>query len=568
MITLLETYQTTLVYDDPNDPQIGREVTNYVIYRFNEATHLVEVESGTYDGGPGAGFSFAGEFFSECVGTTLHHYVHDGLGGFTITPEADCITCGFVPSAPLTCDLTPPVVQQTDTPSGTTVEVLTSAANGRVHYRLDGGVEQLSRFFYNVAQGAHLVAVRDDGLANCRRELSFTVASAPVVQPPAGAPQGIDLVAQPLWHRAVAPAGAQLLVELWAESTHGAEDFKRVFVARKLATTTGTVATRLDTLLLPLLKPFAPPAGAAALATVVCRVNLVNYFVRTAVLVPGRAAVYATGPLRTALRGALPAEWRGLDYFTYRLDAYAQPPFLSWAPTGQVVTPAQLLTPVQPAWLFWLCPNAQPTLITVRRSYVRTGFAQSPPLVEDETIDLSAGRGPKGRLLALPLKPRAGIDSVSVSLYDPQQEALSPYLTFPILAATERTRYLSFTNSFGCLDSLRTEGRLEEQLDGTATLVERPAQAGDAGGAPEQLTTDVTAARKLKLATGWLTAAQLAWLQELVLAKEIWYHHPRLGPLPLKLAKRTIALPGDEAPLRGLSLDFDYAFEPTATARF
>jgi hypothetical protein len=563
MITLLERYDTTIVYDDPNDPRAGRDVTTYVIYRFDEISRTVSQEGGSYDGSPPANYSFVGEFFAGCDGTTLNHYTHNGAGGFTVRGDADSLSCGYVPPTVLTCDLVLADVVVSTAPDGTTTaEVPATGAHGRVHYRLDGGPEQTSRFFYDVAPGPHLVAVRDDGLVNCRRTRAFVVAAAPAVQAPAGAPAGVDLVAQPLWHRTPAPAGATVHVELYAERTHGADDFALVFTARQQATATGVVATRLDTLLLPLLRAFAPPTGRAADQVQVCRTNLVNYFVRTAVRVPGRAATYATGPLRTALRGALPAEWRGLDYFTYRLDAYDQPPFLSWAPAGQA------LTPTQPGWLFWLCPGDQPTALTVRRRYVRTGFAQGAPLVEDEVLDLRGGRGPKHRLLAIPIKPRAGMDAVSVGLYDAQDAPLSPELRFSLVAETPRSRYLSFTNSFGCLDTLRTEGKLEETLEGTATLVERPAQAGDAAGAPEQLTTDVTATRKLKLAIGWRTAAELAWVQELVLAPEIWLHHPRLGPLPLKLAKRSLALPGDEGGLRGMSLEFDYAFAPTAIARF
>ena len=75
------------------------------------------------------------------------------------------------------------------------------------------------------------------------------------------------------------------------------------------------------------------------------------------------------------------------------------------------------------------------------------------------------------------------------------------------------------------------------------------------------------AARKLKLATGWLRAAELEWLQDLVLAREIWLVHARLGLLPLLLAKRSLSPAADDGPLRGMQLEFDYAFAPTAYAR-
>ena len=397
-IPLKETYTPTLVYDDPNNPQAARTVTYWTSYTFESSTLAVSANAGNYDGSPLPDYSVVGEFYWDCAGTVRQSYVHDGNGGYTVAPEADSLSCGYVPASPLTCDMVLAPVVLTDTVAGTTAQAVVTTAHGRVHYRLDGGAEQLSPYFYNVAPGAHLLAVRDDGVANCRRSRSFTVAAASPPAVPPGAPAGLDFVGQPLWCSVPAPAGAEVLVELWAETAHGAEDFGRVFVSRKQASLTGGVSTRLDTLLWPLLKAFVPAATAVATATQVCRTNLLNYFVRTVVLVPGRAAAYQTLPLRTAVRGALPAEWRGLDYFAYRLDAYGPPPFLSWQPAGKRITAEQ------PEWLFWLCPSSQPPVLTVRRSYVRTGFAGGAPLVEDEAVNLNAGRGPKGRLLAIPVK--------------------------------------------------------------------------------------------------------------------------------------------------------------------
>ena len=561
MIALLQTYSSETVYDDPNDPRASTTTTTYTFYSFDPSTLQVAMETGAYGGYAPADFSFVGEFYWDCSGTTRESYVHDGRGGFTVATEADSLSCGFVPTTPLTCDLALGVTQTT-TASGVTAEVVATGVHGRAHYRLDGGPEQLSPFFYNVPAGVHRADVRDDGLATCRRSYSFTVAvpAAPAV--PAGAPAGVDFVGQPLWCRVAAPAGAEVLVELWAESAQGAEDFRRVFVSQQRANATGEVSTRLDTLLWPLLRAFVPPVGPAATQVQLCRVNLTNYFVRTAVLVPGRLAAYQTGPLRTALRGALPAEWRQRDYFTYRLDAYAQPPFLSWQPARKRITPEQ------PEWLFWLCPDGTPTSLTVRRTYVRTGFAMGAPLVEEETVPLVAGRGPRHRLLAIPVKPRPGVDSVSVGLYSALNEALSPLAAYAVVPATARSRYVCFGNSFGCFDTLRAEGRLDSVLEATATAVERPAQATDQGVTAERVTTDVQAARKLKLATGWLTPDQQEWLQELVFARDIWHLHPQLGPLPLLLPKRSLAVAGDDAPLRGALLEFDYAFESTAYARF
>ena len=137
------------------------------------------------------------------------------------------------------------------------------------------------------------------------------------------------------------------------------------------------------------------------------------------------------------------------------------------------------------------------------------------------------------------------------------------------MPATERTCYLLFTNSLGGVDTLRTEGRLESTLEATTEQVELPALAPVIGQQPapaaQRQAFDVTATRKLKLATGWLMSAQLAWLQELLLSREVWqWKDGKL--LPLDYKKRQLLYESDTDPLRGVLLEFDYAFAPTAYA--
>ena len=130
---------------------------------------------------------------------------------------------------------------------------------------------------------------------------------------------------------------------------------------------------------------------------------------------------------------------------------------------------------------------------------------------------------------------------------------------------TERTRYLLFTNSLGGVDTLRCEGRLEGTLEATTEKVDLPAVAGTGAPAADRRVADLTASRKLKLTTGWLTAAELAWVQELVLSRELWLLVA--GQLrPLDWPKRSLAVYSDEPGLRKLQLEFDYAYAPTAYA--
>ncbi|WP_210521591.1 hypothetical protein [Hymenobacter terricola] len=547
-------YSNQQNYQDPYTPQVYGSTYDENRYEFDEVNETVTPSHGIYDDfqnhNQPTDYSLVGEFFSKCDGTTRLSYQHDGAGGFTVVPQADSLNCGYVPPTPLTCDLGL-THQLTATATGANVTGTATDAHSAVRFSLDGSPAQTSGTFYDLAPGRHVLTASDTGLSSCQRSVAFTVATPPPPAAPAGAPQGVDFVRQPLWYPVAAPAGAEVLLELWAESQHQEEDFYLVLRLRKRADAAGRLDFRLDTLLAPLLRAVVPPR--APLATVVCRTPLLNYFVRTAtVLAAGQPAAFVTSALRTALLGGLPPERRDVDYFAYRLEAYGQPPFLSWQPAGKRLTPAQ------PEWLCWLCPDATPVL-TVRRSYVRTGFATSPPLVEEETVDLSAGRGAYGRLLAIPVLPRAGTDAVSLGLYNALGEALSPLVTFAMVAASEHTRYLLFSNSLGGFDTLRTEGRREAVLDGTPDRAELPATAGEAAPAAERQAFAVTGSRKLKLATGWLTAAQLRWLQELVLSRDVWeWQAGRL--LPLDPTKRQVAYAADEAPLRGMLLEYDYAF--------
>jgi hypothetical protein len=138
---------------------------------------------------------------------------------------------------------------------------------------------------------------------------------------------------------------------------------------------------------------------------------------------------------------------------------------------------------------------------------------------------------------------------------------------YRFVPVSPRTRYLLFTNSLGGVDTLRCtdKARLEVTLEATTSAVERPLRLGERSPATDQQVSDLTASRKLKLATGWQLPAELAWLQELVLARELW-QHVDAQLRPLDWPKRSLATYSDEPGLRGLLLEFDYAYAPTAYA--
>jgi hypothetical protein len=559
--------------------------TNGSIYRgqgtaFNTDTRLLEAYdqrrvAATLDPVPANVRLVAGDFlFSECDATfTRFVWTYDGNGGTITTQEPNSPFCGYVP--PATCDLGTLTVTQTPTTTGATLLVAFSGSvNGTAYYSVDGGPEQTSPQLLRVPAGKHKVKLRDDGLTDCEREVDVEIKGAsttPVVPPmPSGPAQSIDFVAQPLWYPLTGqPIGALVELEVWAESAHGAADYGHVLTMRKRVDAAGRANFRLDTLLLPLLKPFVPPVVSAG--TLLCTTNLVNYFVRTTVtpLDTAKLPVLAISPLRTALRGGLPAEWQVTDYFAFRLSAFPAPAFLSWQPTGAGAYAAGQAKPVvssQPEWLFFPCElGLASAQLQIRRAYFLT---EGGPATEDmEELTQPTG-GWAQRLLAIPLEPsRRGFNYMSVRVETQAGVPVSQEARYRFVQPSPRTRYLLFTNSLGGIDTLRCsdKARLEVTLEAATTAVERPLRLGDRTPAANQQVSDLTASRKLKLATGWLTPAELTWLQDLVLARELW-QHVDAQLRPLDWPKRSLAAYSDEPGLRGLLLELDYAYAPTAYA--
>ena len=136
---LLLAYTNQQSYQDPNTPQVYGSTYEQDRYEFDEAdesvTHTHSLYDDFQDHNQPQGISFSGEFFDKCSGTTRLSYVHDGTGGFTVVPEVDSLSCGFVPPQPLTCDLTL-IHQLTPTVVGANVTATTAAGHGAVRYQL------------------------------------------------------------------------------------------------------------------------------------------------------------------------------------------------------------------------------------------------------------------------------------------------------------------------------------------------------------------------------------------------------------------------------------------------
>jgi hypothetical protein len=361
--------------------------------------------------------------------------------------------------------------------------------------------------------------------------------------------------------------GATVELELWAESSHGAADYAPVLSLRQRVGAQGQVAFRLDTLLWPLLRPFVPDVALGA-ATQVCTTNLLDYYLRltTTPLDPLLPVVYGVTELRTALRGGLPAEWQGTDYFALR-GQQAKLPFLSWQPAGPGFYANGEAKPIvarQPEWLFFLCtPSQAGQQLQVSRSYRMSPTAL--PVVDVEPLATPAGDWPY-QLLAIPLRDaRPGFALFDVQVQTAAADPVSLPASYVVVAPSPRTRFVLFTNSVGGLDTVRCEERLEVTLEAVTEKVERPARWGDVAPAADRQVSDLSASRKLRLHVGWQTPRELDYLQELVLSREVWQQVN--GQLrPLDWSKRSLAPYTDEPTLRGLLIEADYAYAPTAYA--
>ncbi len=565
----------TRIYDNPSGGLYRGDGLWFDTDSRQIGTHSQQRSRGTLEPVPTEVKLVAGDFlWNTCEANfVLVTWYYDGRSGTTVTQEKDSATCGYTP--PATCDLGTLSVTQTPTATGATLLVIFSGSvNGTAYYSLNGGAEQTSPQLLRVPVGKHKVKLRDDGLAGCEREVDVEIKGAsttPVLPPaPSGPAQAIDFVAQPLWYPLTGqPVGALVELEVWAESAHGRADYRLVLALSKRVDTAGQVAFRLDTLLFPLLTAFVPPVTPTG--TLLCETNLVNYYVRTSVtsLDIAQLPVHAVSPLRTALRGGLPAEWQETDYFSFRLSAFAAPAFLSWQPTGPGAYAAGQAKPVvrtQPEWLFFSCELGLASVqLQIRRTYSLTEGGTA-------TVDVEQLTQPPGgwaqRLLAIPLEPsRNGFNFMSVRVETAAGVPVSQEARYRFVQPTPRTRYLLFTNSLGGIDTLRCsdKARLEVGLEATTEKVERPLRLGDRGPAADRQVSDLTASRKLRLAIGWQLPAELDWLQELVLAREVWQ---QVGAQlrPLDWPKRSLVPYSDEPGLRGLLLECDYAYAPTAYA--
>ncbi|GAB2954673.1 hypothetical protein GCM10027048_20210 [Hymenobacter coalescens] len=552
-------------WQDPSDDRIGGYIYFYTYWEFDTLTHAVVTGSGSdqrdYGDAPLEDYSAVGEFWHECLPntTTRRGWLHHGDGTFYTVDDDQATECGWNGA---TCDL-----QLAGTVVGFTATGVATGAHGAVRYSLDGGATtQASPTFTALQRDTdYVMTAIDEGVGNCRRTWAFRIEEAPVVPvvPPAPEPAGLDYSQHPLWHVVGGlPAGREVVLELFVERQHYAGDYRRVVQLQLRAGADGRVAFRLDRVLHRQLAAFVVPALGPHLNTVRQRDTVRNYFVRTAPVVAttGLPGAWTTGALRTVLRGGLPYEWRDTPWLQDYYETHGVHPFMTWQPRGKRVTVQQ------PEWWSWLCPAGTPHVVRVRRRY---RFAAAPDFVSTEAVVVGPSAQPTTyRLLALPLLAGTMPGAVGVDLWleDSTGTRLSEVADFLIEPARPRTRYFLFTNSLGGVDALRTTGRLDGTLDTKEELGSRVAEPGTAPRAAQQFVVSADVTRRLKVRTGFLTAAQWDWLQELVLAQERWEARGA-QLLPLLLTKGSLAYARDERPLSGFEFEYEYAFDATAYAR-
>jgi hypothetical protein len=99
-ILLRTTYTNPQPYGDRTSSFYG---TNYdqTDWIFDTVTRTAAQQSqgvvnDDFDTGQYQDFSYSGEFYNRCVGTTREGYVHDGVGGFTVNEELNSAQCSVL----------------------------------------------------------------------------------------------------------------------------------------------------------------------------------------------------------------------------------------------------------------------------------------------------------------------------------------------------------------------------------------------------------------------------------------------------------------------------------------
>ncbi|GAB3892447.1 hypothetical protein GCM10028803_05280 [Larkinella knui] len=229
--------------------------------------------------------------------------------------------------------------------------------------------------------------------------------------------------------------------------------------------------------------------------------------------------------------------------------------FLTWAANPKIIQADQ------PEFLYFL------TNFTPSPTRIRTVFqAYYSDLTSDEGVSDELENvfpytvycvpvGPKA--LGLDLKPKP-LTSYRVWLVNENDERISEKREFRMDQQYRRNiRFLVFGNSLGGFDTLCLTGQGQEGLKLNRSISDRYAGWEFLPSYSERVINAVTGIRELSVATGWLSAEGLRYLEELQLSKEVYLVADR-AMIPLVPGDEKLVPKIDDEELIGRTLVFEF----------
>ncbi|MGI4865455.1 MAG: Ig-like domain-containing protein [Janthinobacterium lividum] len=498
-----------------------------------------------------------GLIWFECaVDYTETQWIFDGANGTTTTTIPNSTSCGWMPP-PVpgpTCDLV--LVVQVN---GDTLVATVTQAHGAVTFSIDGGTTvQSSGTFGPLVAGTYTLTAYDAGSTNCSRSVTRTiVAAVPGLVPVASAMPQVGFSRNPLALLATATQpGRDLLVELWVESEHGSGLFERVVQRLRPTDSRGQAELQLQGQLHAVLTPERPtlvgPPRVMRLTQPIRR-----YYAAIAEVEPatGLPSVFVYQAPATVLRGGLP--WAlaraGTFFVPFPTD------FLTWRPAGE-----QLVGRNHVVLLAALVPFAVPEATLRVQAYRRGASAPFQTLTDVLVLPaLLPGQAASPHLVQL----QARLDVLPTDAYrvevqlvvNNQVQASRRYR----LDDSYRHRQYIFLNSLGQWDTLSCRGPLTSKGSIERTVATRlvPADYDPADGS--ESVVDVALDSKLSVSTGSISPAEVEYLRELLLSRDVYEVSGRYRDelRKIRLLTKDFLDYQDDAGADGLAFEYTYCFD-------
>jgi hypothetical protein len=475
----------------------------------------------------------------------------------TTTVDPNSTLCGWLPPPPplpaCSLQLTLAVT------NGDTIVATASGGHGTLAYSLDGGLtRQASPRFGPLVAGAYTVTAYDPGAFSCQASASVTLApTTPAVVPTAGVLPAVGFSRNPLPLAVQASApGRALLLELYIELSHGANQYRRLTQRVRPTDVLGQAVFQLQDQLHPVLLPTRPDLS-QPLSLRRLRSSIRRYFATLAEVQPatGAPGPAVTLPTSTVLRGGLAwAPARNTSFFT-PLPA----DFLTWRPATEQLVGRQHVV------LLAALVAAAETQATLRVQAYRRG-ATAPFQTLTDVLPLP------GLMLGQPATPCLVQAQVPLGalLPDAYRVEVALEVAGAVQASrryrlddTYRHRQYVFLNSLGQWDTISCTGPLTSKasVERTVATYLVPADYDPVAGA--EGVVDTTLDARLSVSTGAIGPEELEYLRELALSHEVYEVAADQQLRKIRLTSKDLLDYQDNAGADGFAFEYVYCFDTT-----